>query len=735
MPNVDITGASRTGAWGLSARAALLCTLFSVLPPTFALAGQSTVETGSTEDPAEILVSARAFRDKSSASSAKLDLPLVDTPQSISVISREALQAVGAVQVLDAVQYVPGVNFGGSFGLQPTVRSRGFFVSELFGYMLDGLNLGDDITIDPVVVERVEFVKGANSISYGQNSPGGFINVVSRAPGSELAGGFALRGGSFRNIRFEGDVGGPLNESGTIKGLVAAAYETSDSFVDFGDEESRAVYGTLVTELTPRLTFTVRALYQDAAQVVNSGIGGVVDPEVSDQPFLPKLPFDFFGGLPWANTSIETTYLQGSIAYQLSESWTVSAFAAYSNNDIRYQTAEPYGGNGVDGFIGPDGDTILYPYFARDRSGGRLGEIRVGGTFQLFGRDQQVLMFADYKQRTFQNAGVYTDETTILNIFEPDYFAYPNPFGPGFVGPEVGNRTKLSAYGAAANVNLEVTDKLSFLLGLRYDDATSEVRRGAGDEASIFKASRFTPRAAAVYSFAPTSNIYYSYSESFEPSNGFTCDGSTVAPQIARQHEAGVKSEFNNGALLLSAAVFDIRQRNSVISDPNPFCDGAVIPAGVYGSQGLEIELLGNITPEWNVIGGYSYTDANYLGAGDLEEDPDIIGQGSPNTPRHKFTLFTAYDIASGPLQGLGFGAGYTYLGARPADAANTLTLPAANNFDAAVYFKGIPGIELSLNVRNITNERIYGSRFEDPYGYITLDPPRTVLASMRMRY
>ncbi len=749
MSAVFVQRCSRFAGSGFRVHAALLSVLLSTVAPAAAAAGQTSVDPGTAEDadPAEdaaedaseILVTARAFRDKASASSAKMDMALVDTPQAISVISRDALIAIGAVQTLDAIQYVPGVNFGGSFGLQPIVTSRGFQVSELFGYMLDGLNLGDDITLDPIVVERIEFVKGANSISFGQNSPGGFVNVVSRAPGSDLAGGFSVRGGSFGNVRVEGDVGGALNASGTIKGLVAASYETSDSFFDFGDEESKAVYGTLVTEITPRLTFTLKALYQESSQVVNAGIGGVVDPDVSDEPFLPKLPFSFFAGLPWADTRIETTYVQASAAYELSDNWTLSGYAAYSNNNIGYETAEPFGGNGEGGFIGPDGDTTVFPFFSRDRSGGRLGEVRLGGTFQLFGREQQALMFVDYKKRNFQSANIYIDETTTLNIFQPDYFAFANPFGADFERPPLERRTQLSTYGAAANVNLEVTDKLSFLLGLRYDDARSEVTSRIDGELadSSFEASRFTPRGAAVYSFAPKSNIYYSYSESFEPSNGFTCDGSTVAPEIARQHEAGVKSEFNDGALLLTAAVFDIRQRNSVVPDPVPGCAalGAVIPAGEFQSRGVELELVGNITPDWNVIGGYSFTDANYLGAGDLEVSPELVGQGAANVPRHKLTLFTAYDIASGPLAGLGFGGGYTYLGSRPADPANTLILPAANNFDAAVYFKGIPGVELSLNVRNITNERIYGSRFESPFGYITLDPPRTVLASIRTRY
>lgn len=188
-----------------SRKAVLLCTLLCTFAAAPAVAEQSSPEDSPADDTDEIIVSARAFRDKSSASSAKLEIPLVDTPQSISLVSREVLLATGAVQVLDAVQYVPGVDFGGSAGLQPSVFSRGFEVSRLFGYMLDGVSLGAEITLDPVVVDRVEFVKGANSITYGQNSPGGFINVISRAPGSDLAGGIAVRAGSFGNVRVEGD--------------------------------------------------------------------------------------------------------------------------------------------------------------------------------------------------------------------------------------------------------------------------------------------------------------------------------------------------------------------------------------------------------------------------------------------------------------------------------------------------------------------------------------------------
>lgn len=679
----------------------------------------------------EIVVTARRFRDLSSASSSKLDVALVETPQSITIVPKEVFDSIGLLEVVDVAQYIPGVNSGGTFGLQPNVTSRGFNISEAFGYKLDGLSIGDDISIDPVVIERVEFIKGANSISYGINSPGGFFNIITKPTPDRLTGSAAALIGSFDQVRVEGDIGAPLDTDGRVSARVAGSWQRSDDFYDFGRERSHALYGALTAKPVDSLSLFIKALYQDASDRPASGIGAVIDPAVSDRPFLPNLSDDFFSGLPWSRNSIKTKFVQAGADYTVAPSWTLGVYGSFAQNNIRFENAEIYGGFGENDYIGPDGETFLYGFLANQRSRSRLVETRLNGDFELFGRTQKLLVTADWRKREFRTADLF-EEIGTFNIFNPDYFAVANPF-EGRAAPEVGRRTSVSGTGIATNLFLELTDRLKALVGGRYDDATSRI---VTDVRSSFKADRFSPRAAAIYSVTRNANLYYSYSESFEASIGFTCSGATVPPEISRQHEAGAKAELGGGRLLVTANLFHIKLRNALVDDPDPACVDASIPAGRFRSKGAELEIIGNVTPQWNVIGGYAYTDADYIGTGDPAlDDASIIDQGSPNTPRHKFSIFTTYDFATGPLAGVGIGGGVALIGRRPADAAGALDLPSAQVFDAALYYKGLPGVELSLNVKNLTDERVYQSRFGDSYGYIMREPPRSVLLRATARF
>lgn len=285
-----------------------------------------------------------------------------------------------------------------------------------------------------------------------------------------------------------------------------------------------------------------------------------------------------------------------------------------------------------------------------------------------------------------------------LNIFDPVYRAFPRPdFDALPLAVDSGGET--DRLGIFLQDQLNFNDKLILLAGIRYD--TVEQRRDG--EPTLFSAEginetqnddAFSPRLGIVYKPIDNISLYGSYSRSFTPNSGMSADGSFFEPERGEGFEAGIKSEWLDGRLTASLAYFNVTRRNIVTEDPNnPLFS---VATGKQRSQGVELDVAGEILPGWNVIASYAYIDAEVT-----EDNVLPVGNRLTGIPEHSASLWTTYEIQQGRLQGLGFGLGFNFVDERAGDLENTFEVDSYFTTNAAIFYQR-DNWRAALNFRNL---------------------------------
>ena len=226
-----------------------------------------------------------------------------------------------------------------------------------------------------------------------------------------------------------------------------------------------------------------------------------------------------------------------------------------------------------------------------------------------------------------------------------------------------------------------------------------------------------------MYQPSKSVSLYTSYSQSFLPTSGFNPDGRAFKPTKGTQYEAGIKADFLDGKLSTTLAAYQITKTNITIQDPND--RNFQIQVGEQRSQGIELDIAGEILPGWKVIGSYAYTDA------EVTKDIDIsVGNKLLGVPENQASLWTTYEIQKGDLKGLGFGLGLFYVGERTAFSDNSVELPNYLRTDAAIYYRR-DRLNAAINIRNLFDT----DYFRNSYGYtlgLERGAPLTIIGSIR---
>ncbi len=269
---------------------------------------------------------------------------------------------------------------------------------------------------------------------------------------------------------------------------------------------------------------------------------------------------------------------------------------------------------------------------------------------------------------------------------------------------------------------ITIAENLKLLLGGRFDlfQETSEDRL-TDVETSQYDTA-FSPRVGIVYQPIPPISLYASYARSFSPTIGIAEGGDTFRPERGTQYEVGIRADITE-QLSANLALYDLTRTN--VTTPAPDNPVFSVQTGKQRSQGIELDISGEISPGWNIIGGYAYTDARIT----EDNDPTIEGNQRFSAPEHSFSLWTTYRIQDGNLQGLGFGFGLYYIGERWADNVNTVELPSFLRTDAAIFYER-DRFRAALNFRNIFDVENYTS----DYGlstFVNRGAPFTVLGTV----
>ncbi|MEM6432433.1 MAG: TonB-dependent receptor [Cyanobacteria bacterium P01_D01_bin.115] len=619
----------------------------------------------------------------------RTDTPLRDIPQSIQVIPQAVLEDQQAIRLNDAVRNVSGVVTGSNDPRGQRFIIRGFDSASV---LRDGFRLTDGGTgnigfPELANIEQLEVLKGPAAILFGSLEPGGVINLVSERPLSEPFYELSFRGGNRTLVEPSVDISGPLTADGRILYRLNTLYRREDYFRDFTTPVERFFIAPVVSfAINERTDLTVELEYRDDERPSDFGLFAVGD-EVVD------IPFD--RALNDRDARATAEYLRAGYQFEhrFSDAWKLRNSFYYT----QYDTSVIVGLG--PGFVEATSTIFTSPARLNQPTDTLELQTNVVGEFSTGSVDHTLLAGIDFYRREDSGAESRGDLSIVnaLNIFDPDY---DNLITPDFDTAPV----LLSSEGTTDGLGIYVQDQISLLdnlkllVGLRYDTVDQEnvsvsIFSFADTETTRFDEA-FSPRLGLVYQPVEALSLYASYSQSFSPNFGNTESGDTLEPEQGEQFEIGTRAELLDGRLVAGLALFNITKQNVATTDPNnPLFSVAV---GEQRSRGVELDIIGEILPGWNVVANYAYTDAEITEDNDGLEGNQLFG-----VPEHNFNLWTNYEIQQGDLAGLGFGIGVNFVGERFGDNANSFMLDEYFLTNAAISYQR-DNWRAGLNFRNL---------------------------------
>lgn len=647
----------------------------------------------------------------------RTDTLILDTPQSVQVLPQEILQDQQILRVDDALQNVSGiVGRLDSFGSATNLTIRGFTTETLTGgaILRDGFRITNTFgTQETANLERIEVIKGPSSVLYGQNDPGGIVNLVTKQPLSEPFYELEFQAGNLGTWRPRLDITGPITKDKSLSYRLNLAYLRKDGFRDFEiDTERFFVAPTLRWDISDRTNLTLRLEYIDETNPFDLGIPAF-GTGIFDVPRDRTInePDDFI-----SNRSLTLGY---DFVHQFSDDWKLNHGFRYVTQDYSNLTTLPFRVDEV------TGNTIRFFGDRVYNSDDYTIQTNLEGNFKTGSLQHKLLVGVDLNFNRFDDvfSRIDTGTPTLLNIFNPVYGAVSRP-DLSTVPPFPAFDTETDRIGVFIQDQISFLDKFILVGSLRYDSVDFRNLVTVADSRSD---QALSPRIGFIYKPIETVSLYANYSESFTPSFGQVASGGSVDPERASGFEVGIKSEFLDGNMFATLSYFDITKRNVATTDPNnPFF---FVATGKQRSQGIELDVAGEILPGWNVIANYAYTNAR------VTEDNDIpVGNRLFNAPLHSAGLWTTYEIQKGDLEGLGFGLGFNYVGDRFGDLTNTFRAGDYFLANVALFYKR-DNWRFGLNFNNIFNvEYITSTNNSRNFGNAP-GAPFTILGSVSVSF
>jgi iron complex outermembrane receptor protein len=673
---------------------------------------------------ADIVVTARA------ETATKTDTPIIEVPQSMSVVSADLIAARGAIGVQEALRYTPGLRTepNGSDYRFDYILLRGFASTDF----IDGMRQPDGsftARVEPYNLERVEVLRGPSSVLYGQAAPGGIVNSLSKVPRFSFSGEAAMQYGSFDRKQGQVDLTGSLNSSDTIAARFVGLIRDADNQGDFGKDNRLFLSPSLrFRSADERTDVTLSGVYQrDRAASIYSYFPVLAtllapskDRELKRGVFLGEPSHNFYDADYYSAT------LQAM--HRFSDVLTYSGRVRFSHSVTDNGGLDLEVWNGLENPFVPDSDDrvldrSIYDKYTRFNMVTTDHNLRFD--FATGPLTHKLLAGVDYLHSKQKGTTTY-DIAGPIDIYDPVY----DPANVPDVAPEADPRARNTQLGFYVQDQIDYADRVTLVLGGRRDRATAwaEGATKQVDHATTFRAGlivKVTPRIAP----------YVSYSESFTPVIGLDADGNTFKPQRGRQWEGGLRWQPDRRTLV-SAAYFDIKGTNLLATDPN---DGNYqIQLGTITSRGFEIEAVRVLPDNYTITAAYSHVKART----GFDPDPLRVGRPIEAVPANTASIWGDKRFALSNDVALRIGAGLRYVGPTyqadvfydiaPEGAVEQLRTPGFTLVDALI---GVDWGEwaLGINATNLFDKSYYAQcsvRSACSFGYA-----RNVIGTLSYRF
>ncbi len=696
----------------------------------------------------EVVVTGRRefFRPIEASSATRFNLPIFETPQSISVITEDLIDVFLPRDRNEFSKYVAGTSSltdpAGSFDLFGNgLAVRGFPISSDNGYKVNGFSTLGTFRPDMAMVERVEFVKGPTAITHGVNNYGGLVNTVTKRPKFQQETWLGVELGDSDYMRYEIDTTGPVPGTETVRYRMIAAYQEREFAQDGSESDHYTFMPALSWDLTDATELNLTAFYQKESLVPCNY--SVLTLDENGRTVLPYAVSREVCGAAIEGTDQEAEHRQviADFRHQF-------AGDAYLKGQVGWSKSEAdWRGIYIYNFFGPAAPNA-YVYGSRERNELETYDVELdfGSDFEAFGRQHTFLVAAEY--RTFSR-DIPTYQYVYygyVDIFAPDY-SFIDFDDPASIPPQDGYRRRDDTrLGLGAQVFFRATDSLSLLAGLRWSqvDFTNEAADTLGGEvdpgsAPFFVESKdkfdeITTRFGVVYSMTSNLNLFASYSEGFVPQTGIRRDLTTIGPETGVQLEGGVKGEFFGGKLGGSLTYYRIDRENVQTADPdNGIGDDYVVDGREQRHEGIELEVVGRIVDGLNVILTYAYQDAEvtkYL------PDPSIVGNEVAQVAQHLGNASFDYKFADGALKDFSFGASASYMSEYYSrEDSFRFEMPETWTTDLHLAYDGFRNTSLRLVVNNVTDEDDFLSSRSCRFSCFTRVEPRSFKVKASYRF
>ncbi|KEM24633.1 ferrichrome-iron receptor [Escherichia coli 6-319-05_S3_C1] len=689
---------------------------------------------------------------RQSATGTKTDTPIQKVPQSISVVTAEEMALHQPKSVKEALSYTPGVAVGtrGASNTYDYLIIRGFAAdgqsqnNYLNGLKMQG-NFYNDAVIDPYMLERAEIMRGPVSVLYGKSSPGGLLNMVSKRPTTEPLKEVQFKAGTDSLFQTGFDFSDALDDDGVYSYRLTGLARSANAQQKGSEEQRYAIAPAFTWRPDDKTNFTFLSYFQNEPE---TGYYGWQPKEGTVEP-LPngkRLPTDFNEGAKNNTYSRNEKMIGYSFDHEFNDTFTVRQNLRFAQNKVSQKSVYGYG-MCSDPLYTKDqealkaspclsipqsqwGHTLTRQYVIDNEKLENFSvDTQLQSKFATGSVGHTLLTGVDFMRMRndidswFGYAGsVAPSDIYNLDRSDFDFGAHPNPSGP--------YRVLLKQKQTGLYVQDQAQwDKVLVTLGGRYDWADqSSFNRDYGNK-SERDDKEFTWRGGVNYLFDNGVTPYFSYSESFEPASQTDANGDLFAPSKGKQYEVGVKYVPEDRPIVVTGALYQLTKTNNLMADPN----GSLfsVEGGEIRARGVELEAKAALSASVNVVGSYTYTDAEYT------TDTTYKGNTPAQVPKHMASLWADYTFFDGPLSGLTLGTGGRYTGSSYGDPANSFKVGSYTVVDALVRYDlarvGMAGSNVALHVNNLFDREYVASCF-NTYGCFW-GAERQVVATATFRF
>ena len=626
------------------------------------------------------------------SSALKLGVPLMETPQSVSVIPALQLEVQGVNRYSEAFRYTPGIQ-AEPFGQEirrTWLRLRGFDSSQ-DALFKDGLKLANNnfiaaYSLEPYGAERLEVPRGPASVLYGQGSPGGLVNYITKRPQFTPFHEAIFQAGSFERYQGQFDTTGPLNKKGTLAYRLTGLFRDSETQIDYVDDNRIYVAPALTWRPSDDTSITLLAHYQRDRTQFGSFLP--IQGTLFDNP-NGKIPSDRFTGEPDVDHYERDEFSIGYLfEHRFNAMFQLRQNLRYHHQELDDITIYTTG-------LQADLRTISRSRFDHDaRTQGLTVDTQIVADFKTGPVKHIALAGVDYQYlhtSSIQADGPVSD----LDVYNPVY-GRPVPAGAVYLDQD----SALHQIGLYLQDHLNLTEQLILSLGGRYDFASSKIDDNLTGMTSEQDDTAFTGRVGVLYTFAFGVSPYASYTTSFLPILGTDASGNPFQPETASQWEVGVKYQPKGWHTIFTLAFFDLTREDFVTSAP----DFTQVQNGKGKSRGVEFEARSGFDNGLSLIAAYTYLDT------ELTESafPGEVGEPLGHAPTHQASLWGDYLFKDGPLKNLRLGGGVRYIGSQYGDLVqrnnSEIKVPDVGLFDLAAHYKW-GRFKSALTVHNIADK------------------------------